>query len=193
MPPRILIADDHEPMLKVLRAVLEYQSRFEVCGAAANGAEAVLKARELRPDLIILDLAMPVLNGLDAAREIAISLPDVPILLFTMIDIPQVRLEAAAAGIREVLFKSTGTVPLMEAVERALTSKLSVVKSEVLSDVVAVLAHEVAADVAPEVVADVVAESALPSLIAPLEATTSPAQPQPSEVAPLQPLEDFPK
>jgi DNA-binding NarL/FixJ family response regulator len=187
MPPRILIADDHEAMVKVIRSVLEYESRFEICGTAVNGAEAVFKARDLRPDLIILDLAMPVMNGLDAAREIAGSLPDVPILLFTMLDIPQVRLEAAAAGIREVLFKSAGTAPLVGALERALARKLPVRASEAASETKSAVPPEVPTEVPPKGAS----EAILPAAIAPLEATTGSARPQPSGADPLRPLEDL--
>ncbi len=118
--PRILIADDQEMILRALRTLFESTSRFAICGTALNGSEAVLKARELRPDVIILDLAMPVMNGLQAAQEIGRSHPDIPILLYTMSDLPEVRSKAASAGIREVVGKSTASQFLLNAVDRAL-------------------------------------------------------------------------
>jgi DNA-binding NarL/FixJ family response regulator len=120
MVPRILIADDHEAVLRAIRTVLECDSRFEVCGSVRNGADALIRAQELHPDVIILDLAMPVMNGFEAARKIAAILPDIPILLYTLTDSPQVRLEAANAGIREVVIKSAGPHLLIGAVEKAL-------------------------------------------------------------------------
>jgi DNA-binding NarL/FixJ family response regulator len=126
MVARILIADDQEMILKALRTLLESKSSFRVCGAALNGSEAVVKARELRPDVIILDLAMPVMNGLEAAREIARFQPHIPILLYTMSDLPQVRSEAASAGVREVVGKSSAPHVLLEAVERAFNKTLPV-------------------------------------------------------------------
>jgi DNA-binding NarL/FixJ family response regulator len=120
MAPRILIVDDQEMILRALRTLFESSSRFAICGAALNGSEAVIKARELHPDVIILDLAMPVMNGLQAAQEIGRSQPDIPILLYTMSDLPEVRLEAARAGIREVVGKSAGSQLLLDAVDRAL-------------------------------------------------------------------------
>jgi DNA-binding NarL/FixJ family response regulator len=120
MAPRILIADDQEMILKALRTLLERNSRFEVCGTAENGSEAVVKAQEVHPDLVILDLAMPIMNGLEAALEISKIQPDTPILLYTMTDAPQVRMEAANASIREVIGKSAAPQLLLAAIDRAL-------------------------------------------------------------------------
>jgi DNA-binding NarL/FixJ family response regulator len=134
MLPRILIADDQEMILKALRMLLESKSNLRVCGSALNGSEAVIKARELRPDVIILDLAMPVMNGLEAAREIARILPATPVLLYTMSDLPQVRLEAASAGIREVVGKSAAPHVLLDAVERVFKTPLPVASDEIQSE-----------------------------------------------------------
>lgn len=126
MVARILIADDQDIILRALRTLLESNSNFKVCGTALNGSEAVIKARELRPDVIILDLAMPIMNGLEAAREIARIQPSTPVLLYTMSDLPQVRLEAASAGIREVVGKSAAPHVLLDAVERVFNSPLPI-------------------------------------------------------------------
>ena len=84
MPKRILIADDHEAVLRRIRAMLEADPAWQVCGDAVDGREAVEKAAKLEPDLVILDFAMPRLNGLDAASQITKLLPGVPIVMFTM-------------------------------------------------------------------------------------------------------------
>ena len=79
MPKRILIADDHESMLRGVRIMLEAHADWSVCGEAVNGYEAITKAVELRPDLIVLDFAMPDLDGLQAADEIRKLLGQVPL------------------------------------------------------------------------------------------------------------------
>lgn len=83
MVKKILVADDSPIIRKVLCELFETQEDYDLCAEAENGREAVELAIKHHPDLIILDLEMPVMNGLDAAREIKRSLPDVPIILFT--------------------------------------------------------------------------------------------------------------
>jgi DNA-binding NarL/FixJ family response regulator len=84
MPKRILIADDHESVLRGVRVMLEAHEDWSVCGEAVNGYEAITKAVELRPDLIVLDFAMPDLDGLQTADEISKLLPGVQIVLHTI-------------------------------------------------------------------------------------------------------------
>jgi CheY-like chemotaxis protein len=84
MPKTILVADDNPLIRKMLCRMFETEENYDLCAEATNGAEAVRLARECRPDLVILDLTMPVMNGFDAAREIKKLLPDVSIILFTM-------------------------------------------------------------------------------------------------------------
>jgi len=84
VPKRILIADDHESVLRRIRAILEGDPVWEICGDAVDGREAIEKAAKLNPDLVILDFAMPRLNGLEAASRIRKLLPEVPIVMFTM-------------------------------------------------------------------------------------------------------------
>ena len=84
MSKSILIADDSEEVRKHVSRILRSNLDFEVCAEAVNGQDAVAKARELHPDLVILDLGMPVMNGLEAARELKRILPLVPIILFTL-------------------------------------------------------------------------------------------------------------
>jgi|SRR5690242_17355944 len=103
---RVLIVDDHQVMRKGIRALLENDPAWQVCGEAENGRQAVEKARELRPDLIILDLTMPEMNGLEAARQIRNSSPDAKIVIFSMHESPQVRKESRDAGANAFVSKS---------------------------------------------------------------------------------------
>ena len=83
---QVLIADDHEIVRKGVRSILESRSDLRICGEAKNGKEAVEKATELRPDLIILDHSMPVMSGMAAANEIRQLMPNVPIIMLSMHD-----------------------------------------------------------------------------------------------------------
>jgi DNA-binding NarL/FixJ family response regulator len=123
VPYRILIADDHSLVRKVLKTTLENHSDWQVCGQATNGLEAVQKAAELHPDLIILDFAMPVMDGLGAARQILSASPSVPILIFTNYYFPSLVLEADLAGVRQVIDKGRAGNELLFAVETMLNSK----------------------------------------------------------------------
>jgi len=111
MPQRILIADDNATFRKALRRLLEGVDHWEVI-EAAEGQEAVTKSVETQPDVVLLDLAMPVKNGFVAAREISQLLPEIPALMCTMHLSPQVESEAQKAGIRQVLSKTDGTMIL---------------------------------------------------------------------------------
>ncbi len=106
MAKTILIVDDNAYIREVLRGLLERESDFEVCGEAGNGKEAVAKAVELRPDLIVLDLAMPVMNGLDAARELKRLMPTVPLIMYSAFGDRFVEQQARLVGISELVSKS---------------------------------------------------------------------------------------
>jgi DNA-binding NarL/FixJ family response regulator len=123
VPYRILIADDHSLVRKVLKTTLENHSDWQVCGQATNGLEAVQKAAELHPDLIILDFAMPVMDGLGAARRILSASPSVPILIFTNYYFPSLLVEAGSAGVRQVIDKGLAGNELLFAVETVLNGK----------------------------------------------------------------------
>src|SRR5579863_5654164 len=114
---RILIADDHEVARRGIRAMLESHPGWEVCAEAADGREAVELAASATPDLILLDIGMPNLNGLEAARQILASCPDVPILILTMHDSDNVVREVLRAGARGFLLKSDAGRDLVAAVE----------------------------------------------------------------------------
>jgi DNA-binding NarL/FixJ family response regulator len=118
---RILIADDHEAIRKCVRTILQLQSRadIDVCAEATNGKEAVERARELKPDLILMDINMPVVSGLDAAKEIKQHLPGVPILFFSLYDSPDVMEQARSTGDGVVLQDQMG-VTLLKAVDALL-------------------------------------------------------------------------
>jgi DNA-binding NarL/FixJ family response regulator len=83
MVKTILVVDDNPVVRRILCRIFEVEEDYEVCAEAANGKEAIERARKYKPDLIILDLALPDMSGLDAASELKRLLPDVPIILFT--------------------------------------------------------------------------------------------------------------
>ncbi|MGA7928276.1 MAG: response regulator transcription factor [Candidatus Sulfotelmatobacter sp.] len=114
---RILIADDHEVARKGIRSLLETHAGWEVCGEARDGREAVEYASQLKPDVLLLDIGMPNLNGLDAARQILAILPEARILILTVHDSEQVVREVLAAGARGFLLKSDTGRDLLAAVE----------------------------------------------------------------------------
>ena len=105
MTLRILIADDNNLMRQALRRTLQSAGGWEVI-ETENGEEAVAKAREVKPHLIILDLAMPVMDGMRAARVISIAQPEVPIILHTLHWTTRISVEAMKCGVRKVVPKS---------------------------------------------------------------------------------------
>jgi DNA-binding NarL/FixJ family response regulator len=107
MPIRILIVDDSYVIRNSLRGSIERSTEWQVCGEAENGKIALQKVTELRPNLVILDLSMPVMNGLEAARQITCLAPKVALVMFTMHVSAQLRKDARAA-VREVISKSDG-------------------------------------------------------------------------------------
>jgi len=114
---RILIADDHEVARRGIRALLETHPGWQVCGEAVDGREAVALAQQLKPDLVLLDIAMPGLNGLDATRQILAAAPQTRVLILTMHDSEQVVREVLAAGALGFLLKSDAGRDLVAAVE----------------------------------------------------------------------------
>ncbi|HXN25233.1 MAG TPA: response regulator transcription factor [Candidatus Dormibacteraeota bacterium] len=105
MQKNVLIVDDHPHIRRATRAIFENEPGFAVCGEAASGRDAIEKARELRPDLIILDFSMPGMNGLEAARLLKKILPEVPVIMLTAHENAFSDLVARAAGISAVVSK----------------------------------------------------------------------------------------
>jgi response regulator NasT len=120
---RILIADDNQAVRDNLTEILKNRDGWEVCAAVEDGQQAILKATELNPDLIILDLSMPVMDGLQAARRIGQILPMIPILIYTLYDASLVESEAKDAGVRHVVTK--GNVNALLTLVENLATKAS--------------------------------------------------------------------
>jgi DNA-binding NarL/FixJ family response regulator len=114
---RILIADDHALVRQGLRSVLEAQTNWTVCGEAQDGREAVKLALKLRPGIVLLDVTMPELNGLDATRQICRGLPGTPILILTMHESEELCGEAVQAGASGCVLKSDSPRQLLAAIE----------------------------------------------------------------------------
>ena len=106
MAKTILIVDDSAYVRQALCGQFERESEFEVCGEAENGKEAIAKARELHPDLIVLDLSMPIMNGLDAARELRGLMPHVPLIMYSLFGDAFAEQQARLVGISELVSKS---------------------------------------------------------------------------------------
>jgi DNA-binding NarL/FixJ family response regulator len=104
----ILIVEDSTLVRRLIRSYIEPHAAWRVCGEAENGKAAVEKVKELRPDVVILDFQMPVMEGLEAARQIALLAPNTAMLTLTMHKFEQLPKEAHAAGIKDVLSKSDG-------------------------------------------------------------------------------------
>ena len=102
----ILIVDDNAAIRRSLTMLLQQEPYWKVVGEASNGAEGIEKARELKPGLIVLDLSMPVMNGLEAAKELSRILPSVPILMLTNYADSALESFAVAAGVRRLHSKS---------------------------------------------------------------------------------------
>ena len=114
---RILIADDHEVVRRGVRALLEGRPDWTVCGEASTGREAVEKAKQLAPDVVILDIGMPELNGLEAARQIHQIAPQTGVLILTVHESEQLVREVLEAGARGYLLKSDAGRELITAIE----------------------------------------------------------------------------
>jgi len=117
MKLRILVADDHEIVRRGLCALLQKREGWEVCGEASNGREALEMAKQLKPDIVILDIGMPLLNGLDTTRQLLQHDPRFKIIVLTVTDADQVIREALDAGARGFVLKSDAARDLVSAVE----------------------------------------------------------------------------
>jgi DNA-binding NarL/FixJ family response regulator len=128
---RILIADDHELMRTGTRALIEVNENWEVCGEARNGREAVELTEKLKPDLVVLDIAMPELNGLEATRQIKKLLPETEVLILTGSTTEQLVHDVFESGARSYIYKTDACTQLTHAIETVsrhkpfFTSKIS--------------------------------------------------------------------
>jgi DNA-binding NarL/FixJ family response regulator len=121
-PRTILIADDNETVRKILRRVLERETDFEICGEATDGVEAMAKADELTPDLLLLDVKMPRLNGLEVARIVRSRQPRIRIMMVTMYAEELNSTLTSRFGIDAVFSKSEGAAKFVERVENLLAA-----------------------------------------------------------------------
>jgi len=119
---RILIVDDNLFVRQQLRELLDAQPSWRVCGEGADGVDAIHKTQELSPDIVIMDLSMPVMNGLRATQEITARLPSLPIVMFSMYLSPHFTESARASGARGVVSKSEPQ-QIVKAVEALLSGK----------------------------------------------------------------------
>ena len=114
---RALLADDHAVMRRGIRDILESDTEINVIGEAGDGREAIRLAEKLRPDVLVIDLGMPELNGLDAIRHMRREQPDIELLVFSMHDSEELIREVFAAGARGYVLKSDAVLYLTEAVK----------------------------------------------------------------------------
>jgi DNA-binding NarL/FixJ family response regulator len=150
----------------MLRLLIETHAGWEVCGEAENGLEAIAKATELKPDLVIMDLAMPVMDGIRASREISAAMPTVPILMHTLHYSPELELEAKKVGVRRVVAKAQSGEELLNAIEALLgeagkTPPGTVSGPQVAAPIIDVATSTVAAD-GPDSTASITGEQDLP-------------------------------
>ncbi len=113
---RILVADDHEVVRQGMRTLLEVRPGWEVCAEAANGREAVELAKQTKPDVVVLDISMPELNGLEATREIVKALPKTEVLILTLHESEQLVRRVVESAARAYVLKSDAGRNLVEGV-----------------------------------------------------------------------------
>ncbi len=123
---RVLLADDHALFREGLASILTAQPDFEVVGEAGDGLEALVKARELAPDLILMDIAMPACDGLEATRRIKQELPDVTIVILTVQDRDEKLFEAIRSGAQGYLIKSIRSRQMLDLLRRAIRGEAAI-------------------------------------------------------------------
>ncbi len=114
---RVLIADDHEAVRKGVRSLLRTQPQFDICGEAVDGRDAVEKAKLLHPDLVLMDISMPNLNGLEATREIRNTFPEIEVIILSQYETAQMAEQAFHVGARGYVVKSSIGKSLFTALE----------------------------------------------------------------------------
>lgn len=121
--PTVLIADDHEIVRSGVRNLIESSGKYACCGQAASGREAVKMAEDLQPDVAVLDVTMPELNGIEAAKQILKLCPRTKVLVFTVHDAEQVVVEIFRSGAHGYVLKSDAGRQLIEAIGHVLSGK----------------------------------------------------------------------
>jgi DNA-binding NarL/FixJ family response regulator len=119
----ILIVDDSALIRRSLKSCLEQHPDWKVCGEAADGLDAIQMAQQLQPNVVVLDLSMPGMNGFEVARELKRITPSIPVVMFTSFKTPALETEALAAGCNAVVSKSEHQQMLFDNIQRLLTPK----------------------------------------------------------------------
>ncbi|HEV2223929.1 MAG TPA: response regulator transcription factor [Candidatus Acidoferrales bacterium] len=182
MRKRILVADDNELVRKLLHLMLERDAGWEVA-VAQDGREAIAKAQEFKPDVVILDFAMPDMDGLQIARQVSKQLPSPAIILFTIHDSPEMNFEARRAGISRVLPKTAAGLPLIAAVEELLTNRWEATPEESREPVPEIVSRS-ACEPVPDAVSELVSDPATVIAAPPLEPSPEMMQAEAAESAP---------
>jgi two-component system, NarL family, response regulator NreC len=120
---RILIANDRKSIRTEVRTSFRKHTDWQVCGEAEDGRETMAKAVELQPDLIVIDFKMALADGLKASSEIGLSMPNVPIVMYTLHKTRELEVAAKIVGIRQVVGKEDGAKELLSAIEAELAAK----------------------------------------------------------------------
>lgn len=121
--PRIVIADDHEITRIGVKSIIGSTGLYDVCGEARDGHEAVEKTNQLKPDLLLLDVGLPYLNGVEVARRIGLRSPQTSVLMFTEIESERVMLDALRVGVKGFIIKTESTDDLLSGIEIVLHGK----------------------------------------------------------------------
>lgn len=120
---RILLVDDHQVVRMGLKTLLHDVHGCEICGEASNGREGIEQSLQLKPDLVLMDISMPVLNGLDAAKEMSLVCPETKIIMLSMHDSPQMMKEAELAGAHAYLTKTCSIQQLQSVIAEVCKPK----------------------------------------------------------------------
>jgi len=182
MRQRILVADDNELVRKLLHLMLERDAGWEVA-VAQNGREAIAKAQEFKPDVAVLDFAMPDLDGLQIARQISKDLPSAAIILFTIHESPEMNFEARRAGVSRVLPKTAAGLPLIKAVEELLANHRGAPPQDALEAVPEIVSAP-ACEPVPEALAELVNDPTTVIAAPPVEPSPEMMQAEATESAP---------
>jgi DNA-binding NarL/FixJ family response regulator len=117
MIARLMIVDDHEVVRQGVRTILKGRSQWEICGEAVNGKDAIEQAEKLNPDIVIMDITMPEMGGIEATREMTRRKPHIAVLIFTMHESKHLAEAVREAGARGIVLKSRAAHDLVEALE----------------------------------------------------------------------------